>query len=263
MQSGYAFLHFALTPEGLKSAVSAVEEGIAFVIDNITYRCKVTHTLQTQLISVNHKQEKKLGKRNLPPSLSHGFPNPLENSSFDTYKSSARIIPAKPLIHSVASNKDYPVSEYHERELYSYGIHSTKTMNHSEHSYEVLPPRPPLPARLDDLYSFEANELTSSSPFSKSFQKISNDTSGKIYPSSTVNHDNTPTTIYTTISQHNLNDTYHLPTRPLTLSLLSLSSFSGSTYEDSLRRRRNNDNDNDYIHHHDHHDHHSHDITRY
>mmetsp|Transcript_17181 Transcript_17181/g.18641 ORF Transcript_17181/g.18641 Transcript_17181/m.18641 type:complete len:403 (-) Transcript_17181:513-1721(-) len=57
VQSGYAFLHFSLTPEGLKSAVAAVEEVNDCMIDNIAYQCKAGSTLSTQL-AVMHSLER-------------------------------------------------------------------------------------------------------------------------------------------------------------------------------------------------------------
>ncbi len=84
MQSGYAFLHFALTTEGLRSAITAVDDGNILVVEGITYQCKVTHSMQTQLSSMKTEDDKILGKRDLPPSLTHAVLSPLDDSTFKT-----------------------------------------------------------------------------------------------------------------------------------------------------------------------------------
>ncbi len=227
MQSGYAFLHFALTSEGLTSAITAVEEGHLLVVDNITYQCKVTHSLQAQLMLVGQKEEKKLGRRNLPPALTHAYPNPLDDSTFQTYYSS----PARDLSseHRVPST----TVEYHEKEFPSYHTSPTKTMSNIEQYYEVLPPR------LNNFPSCEVNEPTCT--FSSDHSVMTENTADLIYPTFTVNHGMTtnPTNnAYTTISQDYFNDHYHqyLPAKLLTSSLLS-SSFIPSTYENPSTKK--------------------------
>ncbi len=202
-----------MTPEGLTSAITAVEQGHLLVKDNITYQCKVTHSLQTQLMSVRQKQEKTLGKRSLPPSLTHAFPSSLDDSTFQTYNTPAR---------------EYHISsttgEYHEKDFPSYHTSPTKTMSSIEQFYEVLPPR------VYDFPSVEANGTPST--FSNDHSIMNEITADLIHPSFTVNHGTTTTTAYT---QDYFNDHHHyhqyLPTKPLTSSLSS-SSFIRSTYED-------------------------------
>ncbi len=215
-----------MTPEGLRSAITAVEEGNLLVVDNITYRCKVTHSLQAQLMSVQQKDEQKPVKRNLPPSLTHVFPSPFDDSTLETYNSPAR---DGSLTHSIPSS----VSEYHDKDFPSYNMSSTKTINRTEQYYEVLPPPPLLLPAFHDLHSVETNEPT----YTISNDRISmnEQTANLNYPSFTVNTSTTSTTTAsadTTIPQEYFDDNYHLPVGPLSSSSLLSSSFIHSTYED-------------------------------
>lgn len=221
MQSGYAFLHFVSTPEGLRSAITAVEEGHLLVVDNITYQCKVTHSLQTQLMSMKKKEEmKQQEKKYLPSSLTHS----LDDVTFQTYNSILNMS-ASPKIHSIVlKNQNSLDYECHEKDLSSYRMNTVTKgrMAPNNQSYdEVLYPR------LNHLSSLESHE-PSSSPFSQSFKRVHNNRmdlndnkTDIIYPSFSVNESNM------TISQDVFN---YRPGRHFSSSLF-LSSFTNSTYE--------------------------------
>lgn len=220
MQSGYAFLHFASTTEGLKSAITAVEEGNLLFMDNITYQCKVTHSLQAKLNAARQKEEEKLEKRYHPPSPTHAFPTPLDDSTFATYYSTAQGASPKYFGRSF-------LNKYHEKDFPSYNMSPKMTMSRSELSYEVLPPS--LSPKLHHLNSVETNEPKS--PFSHTNQS----TVDFIDPAFTV--DNGAFT-YTNISQHFLNnDSHRLHTRPFSSSLSLSSLFINSTYEDPSMKK--------------------------
>ncbi len=219
MQSGYAFLHFASTTEGLKSAITAVEEGNLLIMDNITYQCKVTHSLQAKLNTARQKEVENLEKRYHSPSLTHAFPTLLDDSTFKTYNSPAQCASPKYFIPSV-------VNKYPEN-FPSYNMSPKMTMSRSELPYEVLPP--PLSPNLRRLNSAESDELRS--PFSNTNQNIVD----LIYPAFTI--DNGAST-YTDISQTYLNnDSHHLPARLLSSSFSLSSMFINPTYEDPSMKK--------------------------
>lgn len=210
MQSGYAFLHFASTPEGLRSAITAVEQTHHLVVDNITYQCKVTHSLQTQLMSMKKNEElQQQEKKYLPPSLTHSFENPFDDSSFHTYNSipniSTRLKP-----HSRAFKNNSLNYECHEKDFSSYRMNNlNERMVRRNQSSEVLWPR------LTPSSSLENHE-PSLSPFSQSLKKTYNHQIN-------LNDDNTDINFsfndgYTTISQDFLN---HHPGRHFSSSLSS------------------------------------------
>ncbi len=121
MQSGYAFLHFALTSEGLKSAITAVEEVNNLVVDNIAYQCKVTHTLQMQLLSLNGSEEESEMGANCPRPLSSVPPSsPLgDYSTFKSYDShSARMNFSQSFVMDNLPQPDHSV-------IYGKGFHSS------------------------------------------------------------------------------------------------------------------------------------------
>ncbi len=145
MQSGYAFLHFALTSEGLKSALTAVEEVNNLVVDNIAYQCKMTHTLQVQLLSMNSLEEQSgLGMKVFPPPLSHnGFvsPLPVDSPSNSSGPPSHIWTPSQPFemhplpqhhfIHSAPLNNVSSTSGngYYRKGFHSSGMDQTRMMN--------------------------------------------------------------------------------------------------------------------------------------
>lgn len=104
MQSGYAFLHFTLTREGLKSAVTAVEEVNDCMIDNIAYQCKAGSTLSTQL-AVMHSLERH--QQFTPP-----YRNPERFSPTFPPTTEARG-PLRHLVHSHQTNETRPFSGPH------------------------------------------------------------------------------------------------------------------------------------------------------
>ncbi len=193
VQSGYAFLHFALTTEGLRSALTAVDEGNMLVVEGITYRCKVTHSMQAQLMSMKHYQKKSLGLRYQPPSLTHTFPSSFDDSTFESYN---------------PSSKHITMIEYHEMNFPSYSMHPNKAINQSQQYYEVLPP--PLPSSVHDLLYVKTNE------------PVTEHTADLISPVY-----NGPPNVLTALSQSNPNDHYYVHARPLSLSTYS----TYSTYE--------------------------------
>ncbi|RYY84059.1 hypothetical protein EON63_09995, partial [archaeon] len=48
-QSGYGFLHFPLTSEGIYSAVQMTEQVADMMIDDVNYKCKLSHDLEQRL----------------------------------------------------------------------------------------------------------------------------------------------------------------------------------------------------------------------
>ncbi len=242
MQSGYAFLHFALTPEGLKSAVTAVEEVNNLVVDNIAYQCKVTHTLQAQFLSMNYSEEESgVGMANFPRPLSHVLPSsaPLGDSNFKSYGSpSQRMNLPRPFGMDILPQQNTPHSVPYGRGFHSSSMDPTMIIGRTEQSLSPLPPS------LDHhLNPFE----TQTNTFPPSFQKISNDrvmnsftrqhSPVDITPNLTVNTHQSSTT-----AQHYLypsHDHYHRE-QPVAGSLSLSSSFVSSVNEDPLRRRNNN-----------------------
>ncbi len=217
MQSGYAFLHFALTLEALKSSLTAVEAGHMLVVEGITYRCKLTHSMQAQLVLLRQKEEKKLGKRYFPPSLNHDFPHSLNDFTFETYNS--------PTLEVFSNSNFIPLieSEYHDKNFPSYHTNLTKTMSHTG-KYSLPPPSlNPFSPNLRDFPSVDSNE---------SLFTFSNDYSIMNEPSNCMT--TTTATTTTAFPQHNLNDHHHLPARPWS------SSFALSTYEDPSNNNKNN-----------------------
>lgn len=205
MQSGYAFLHFALTLEALKSSLTAVEAGHMLVVEGITYRCKATHSMQAQLMSMKHKEDERILWKSIPASMVHTYPNPLDDSTFQTYN-------PKSCTYSVPSYSYRNGSEYYQKDFSTY--HMNPTMSYKDQSYDVFPST--------------LNDLTSPT-FSNDCLNISTNTTNLIYPNSTVNDG---PTIYSTISQYVVNDhhLHHLPPEQLSSSLSS--SLIHSAYED-------------------------------
>ncbi len=195
-----------MSPEGFTSALTAIERTNNLVIDNITYQCKATYLLQAQLKSFTQTEDKIQVKRNLPPSLSHVFPNPLLDSTFKTYDTSA---------HCVFPDIS---SEYHDKNFPSYDRNPATTMIFAPpSSFFPLPP---------GLHHREHSFVETPSTFSGSFKRVSIDrnvmmpynTSDLIYPSNNG-------IIYTTISQQYFNDSHHLPRKPLASSSSSRSFY--------------------------------------
>ncbi len=129
VQSGYAFLHFSLTPEGLKSATTAVEEGNNLFFNNVTYQCKVTHSLQAHLLSL---------KQSYAPDI---LPSPPVGPTFKTDVSPPRReADDDDYTHSIDYNNFCSVIGYRENDYYSYAINSKTTNSFIEHSHEGLYP---------------------------------------------------------------------------------------------------------------------------
>ena len=189
MQSGYAFLHFALTTEDLRSAITAVDDGNILVVEGITYQCKVTRSLQSQLMSTQLKKGKKLGKTNLHPSLTHAF----NDCTFETYNAPAPNVFSKSLTPST-------MSKYRETNFPSYRKNSAITSSH----YESVSPQF-LSLSLHDLHSIEANKT----PTLHSNRIITTEnTADLIYPSFTAYCGTT--TASPTMSSNIPNDRHHL-----------------------------------------------------
>jgi hypothetical protein len=53
VQSGYGFVHYALTPEGIRSALMAVQNVHRKCIDQVTYDCSISRSLQEHLSMTN------------------------------------------------------------------------------------------------------------------------------------------------------------------------------------------------------------------
>lgn len=159
------------------------------VVEGITYRCKVTHSMQTHLAPMKQKR-KNLGLRYLPPSLTHVFPSSLDDSTFETYNSSSKHSPSSTMI------------DYHEANFPSYSMHPSKAINQSEQYYEVLPP--PLPSSVHDLLYVKTNK------------PVTAPTADLIYPG-----DNGPSDDYPALSQNNPNHHHYVHTRPSSLSTYS------------------------------------------
>ncbi len=148
-----------MTPEGLKSAITAVEEANNLVADNIAYQCKVTHTLQSHLLSM-----KGSGLRNFPfisnfsdfPQLYSSPSRPLETDS----------LPQQHLLHSSCSNHGTSVSENHGKGYHSSSMNPTLMTARAEHSISHL-----LPALDHHLTHFE----TETNTLSPSSWKVSDD----------------------------------------------------------------------------------------
>ena len=81
VQSGYAFVHFALTLEGLESAFAAAERVNNTTIDCIRYKCKTDQALLMQYLSL-----KSLNVSDCKPAI----PSPLYTLHFSTYENSPK-----------------------------------------------------------------------------------------------------------------------------------------------------------------------------
>lgn len=53
IQNGYGFIHYPLTPEGVRSAITAVHSLHQVTIDRVTYDCSVSHALEELLGPTN------------------------------------------------------------------------------------------------------------------------------------------------------------------------------------------------------------------
>lgn len=157
MQSGYAFLHFASTREGLKSAITAVEQANNLVFDNIAYRCKVTHNLQGQLLSMNYSEEEPVGGA---PSLPHVSTATLPDPLFQNVSPTHRMNPVEPFEMDSRPQHFISVSSYSGKDFRS-SMDPSRMMGRTEPSLSPLPPT------LDhDLTHFDV-ETNSYSPLSK------------------------------------------------------------------------------------------------
>eukprot|EP01040_Poterioochromonas_malhamensis_P005753 gene5753-6187_t len=52
-QSGYGFIHFPGTPEGLNASFRAAQALMDIMIDDVNYKCKISHQLEQQLIKTS------------------------------------------------------------------------------------------------------------------------------------------------------------------------------------------------------------------
>ncbi len=106
-----------MTPEGLKSAVAAVEEVNDCMIDNIAYQCKAGSTLSTQL-AVMHSLERHqqfTPQYRVTERLAPHFPPPAE-----------ALAPLRHLVHSRHTNEVHSFRGPH------HGLHFSTYGNSSE-----------------------------------------------------------------------------------------------------------------------------------
>ncbi len=122
--------------------------------------------MQAQLMSMKHTEERKI---DLPPSLTHSYPYPLNDSTFQTYNS-----PRKPYAEFNSSNSDR--MGYYEKDFTTYRMNSM--MSYQEKSSIVSPPA--FPSALHDLTSSEFKG--SSSTFSNDCLNNNKDPKDLIYP---------------------------------------------------------------------------------
>ncbi len=148
MQSGYAFLHFSLTSEGLKSALTAVEEGHNLTFNNVTYECKLTHTLQTHLLSIQHSQ------------MSHILPTGLFDPHYKTNNSRSE------LTHSL-DPRGYSENSFHSFQHATFPVSN----GYADHSHEGLSHSRPV------LYHQTNPFKSEGSAFSRIHKKMSDDRS--------------------------------------------------------------------------------------
>jgi hypothetical protein len=52
-QSGYGFIHFPGTPTGIKASFRAAQTLMDIMIDDVNYKCKISHQLEQQLMRTN------------------------------------------------------------------------------------------------------------------------------------------------------------------------------------------------------------------
>lgn len=101
MRSGYGFVHYALTKEGIQSAVTAVEEMNHRTVDNISFECKVTHSLQAHMFSMR--------RSDYGPGINHP-PIPPPTSSYTSYPSTHRSAPAAAYLPGQSGFREAPPS---------------------------------------------------------------------------------------------------------------------------------------------------------
>lgn len=82
IQSGYGFIHFSLTDEGIQSALAAVDEVNHTVINFISFECTVTHGLKTYLFSLRSRG----GGGGVGGAMGNGGGAP-QVAAFNTYNS--------------------------------------------------------------------------------------------------------------------------------------------------------------------------------
>lgn len=75
MQNGYGFVHYAFSPDGIRSALTAVQCLHQVTIDRVTYDCSISHGLQQYLL---HAKDPTL----VPFRTTHPVPPNYNNSAF-------------------------------------------------------------------------------------------------------------------------------------------------------------------------------------
>ncbi len=198
-----------------------MEEVNNLVVDNIAYQCKVTHTLQVQLLSMKSFEEE-LGRIGLPifPSVAT-----LPDSSFKTYESSSHPMnhlrsfemDSLPQQHVPPLNRHSSVSKYYGKSFIS-----------PEQRFSLEP------SSLHHHLTPSATEMNQYLPSSK---KISDD---RIMNSFTRQESSSPQQYFHPAHDHYHNHN-HLAAESSSLTSLS-SWFDTSVNEDSLRKRNNNGN---------------------
>jgi hypothetical protein len=80
VQSGYGFVHFSLTPEGIESALQAVQVMNRRTVETVGYECSISHGLKKVL------EHGRSSPASSPPPMNHSFrrektPFPSTNTS--------------------------------------------------------------------------------------------------------------------------------------------------------------------------------------
>jgi RNA recognition motif-containing protein len=111
-QTGYGFIHYPLTEQGLSAAINASKVISQLFVDNVLYDCCLTHSLQEFLKS-----------RNIPFPVSHSSSSSSNNSCNASMKSN----PVMPSLPTAAVSK--PV-----------GVSITNNNNNNNTSYSLFEP---------------------------------------------------------------------------------------------------------------------------
>jgi hypothetical protein len=72
VQTGYGFIHFPLTPDGIASSLQAVNCMNGFVLDAVKYSCKVSRTLEEYFQAQQQQQQEQQQSSQPSQSSSYG-----------------------------------------------------------------------------------------------------------------------------------------------------------------------------------------------
>jgi hypothetical protein len=169
LQSGYGFIHFPLTTEGVNSALEAVTKMNRNSLDNVSYECTVSHGLRNFLISKNIP---------LPSNMSTHSPSPSVSSSSAP----------SPLVSPRQMTPSPAPSNFYQSQQQSPHHHQ-----HKHHQQQQQTQQQPLPPQLTNYGSNNSNYL-----FQDALVKGNNNNNYPYFPSSQQSKSNFSNALTTT-----------------------------------------------------------------